>query len=535
MMVNAEAGRAPERDPQPPPTSAVPVRPDGASSGRAAMAEALAPACDADVVDGPSAALAVTDEGPDVSVWRNGPFLRLWLAQAITQTAHNALWYALMVLVEQISHSTTHLGVTILTVVIPSVLFGVPAGVLVDHLDKRWVLIVCNGLRAALMLGFVAIYAAQVHAALSVEWLLLALFGLSFVFSTVTQFFAPAETALIPALVHRTRLLQANSLFHITFIASQLAGLVLIGPLVVKLFGMTAFFIAVGMGLALSAVLVWPLPAPRETSPLSAVEEGRRVWRRLRHDVGELLYLLRHDAPIAWAMLHLTVGNTLALVVAMLAPKFVVTMVGLPAEDVVYVMAPAGVGMLIAAVALQHVGERLPKEKLVHLGLGALGAGLAIVGLLPGLWRLLPITRAPDAVEEPHQIATLTLPFISGSISVVVNTHEPQVTSLVAAIMAVTLVAGLGFAAIIVPAQTILQEQAPADSRGRIFAVQLMLSSVATVVPLLFIGGLADLIGTAWVFVGVGGGLLLLLAILEHHARRKRPLASAPAVGAVEA
>ena len=58
---------------------------------------------------------------------------------------------------------------------------------------------------------------------------------------------------------------------------------------------------------------------------------------------------------------------------------------------------------------------------------------------------------------------------------------------------------------------------------------------MATVIPLLFIGGLADLIGTAWVFVGVGVGLLLMLAILEQRGRRRGPLDGAPAVGTAEA
>jgi len=444
----------------------------------------------------------------DVSVWRNGSFLRLWAAQAITQTAHNALWYALMVVVEQRSHSTTHMGVTILTVVLPSVLFGVVAGALVDHWEKRRVLIVCNVLRALLMLGFIV----------ADQWLL-ALFTLSFVFSTVTQFFAPAETALIPALVHARRLMQANSLFHITFTASQLAGLVLIGPLLVKLFGVTVFFLLVGLSFVVSAFLVWPLPVSKEASTLSAAEEGRRVWRRLRKDLHELLVFLRGDREVGWAMVHLTVGSTLMLVVAMLAPNFVVSVLGISVEDVVYVMAPAGVGMLLAALALQHVATHVPKGVLIKFGLGAVGIGLLLVGLLPPLWQVLPWTRAPGAEDVPTQLATLPLPLINASINLVVGLHEPDLSTLIAAIMAVTLVAGMGFACIIVPAQTILQERAPVDSRARIFAVQLMLGSVASVLPLLFIGGIADLVGTTWVFLGIG---LVVLAFYYLQVRRVR-------------
>jgi MFS family permease len=91
---------------------------------------------------------------------------------------------------------------------------------------------------------------------------------------------------------------------------------------------------------------------------------------------------------------------------------------------------------------------------------------------------------------------------------VVVRLYPPEQSSLLLAVGALTLVAGLGFACVIVPAQTILQERAPADSRGRIFAVQLMLGSLASVIPLLGVGSLADQVGTPWVFVGLGGGLL---------------------------
>ena len=160
----------------------------------------------------------------------------------------------------------------------------------------------------------------------------------------------------------------------------------------------------------------------------------------------------------------------------------------------VYVMAPAGVGMLAAALSLQQLGARWPKDTLILFGLGAVGVPLFMVGLLPLLWSVLPFTR--DA------------------------TGGPDLASLKVAVMLATLVAGVGFACIIVPAQTILQERAPAASRGRIFAVQLMLGSVASVVPLLFIGEIADLVGTTWVFMALGVALVAFLVFLESRARR---------------
>src|SRR5579859_2331999 len=74
--------------------------------------------------DAPSAGYQqqLTAEG---SIWRNEHFLLLWLAQAVSQTAQNAIWYGIVVLVQQRSNSSTQLSVAVLTLIIPSVIFGV--------------------------------------------------------------------------------------------------------------------------------------------------------------------------------------------------------------------------------------------------------------------------------------------------------------------------------------------------------------------------------------------------------------------------
>src|SRR5690348_9991960 len=141
----------------------------------------------------------------DLSIWRNRHFLLLWLAQAISQTAQNAIWYGIVVLVQQLSHSSTQLSLAVLTLIIPSVIFGVLAGVYVDRWDKRTVLIATNVIRGGIAFAY-ALFGLGLGLPIA------ALFLINFVFSTVGQFFAPAETAMIPTVVARPRLLQANSL-----------------------------------------------------------------------------------------------------------------------------------------------------------------------------------------------------------------------------------------------------------------------------------------------------------------------------------
>ena len=148
------------------------------------------------------------DAFSDRAIWRNGQFVRLWIAQAISQTAQNAIWYGIMVLVQTRSNSSAHMSVAVMTLILPSVVFGLVAGAYVDRRDKRWVLIGTNVLRAVIMLGYVVF-----------TDLLALVYITNFVFSTIGQFFAPAEAAMIPAIVERRRLIQANSLFHLTFTA----------------------------------------------------------------------------------------------------------------------------------------------------------------------------------------------------------------------------------------------------------------------------------------------------------------------------
>ena len=72
-----------------------------------------------------------------------------------------------------------------------------------------------------------------------------------------------------------------------------------------------------------------------------------------------------------------------------------------------------------------------------------------------------------------------------------------------------------------VPAQTFLQERAPVELRGRVFAVQLMLSNFASIVPLLLLGGLADVIGVDRTLLLIG--LLIAVAGRDQRAHRAWP------------
>ena len=148
------------------------------------------------------ASLAAAERG----ILRNRAFLAIWAAQILSQVAANAVTSALIILVAEITHSNTSSSFLILLAIIPAVLFGIAAGMIVDRTDRRLMLIVTNALRAASIIPLLL-----VGTSLSVVYVV------NFLVATVTIFFVPAEAAMIPTLVRKRDLMAANSLFTFTF------------------------------------------------------------------------------------------------------------------------------------------------------------------------------------------------------------------------------------------------------------------------------------------------------------------------------
>ncbi len=419
-----------------------------------------------------SGGAATLERHPAESIWRNRPFMLLWIAQAISQTAQNAIWFALMVLIEEATHSSTQIGLAIVSFILPSVIFTVPAGVLVDRIDKRLVLVSTNWLRAIVVLGYL-VFSTSVGA----------IYAVTFVFSIISQFFLPAEAAMIPTLVGRDRLITANSLFNLTFTIAQLVGIVFLAPILIKLFGINTLFMLIAALFAICGVLVFPLPRGARHHVEGMAEEEIQAVRRFFTDLRETWTFLVTDRRAAVAMVVLTTGATLTLVVAMMAPRYVVTVVGVSSDNTVFVLAPAGFGMALGALIISRLTRSLAKEALVVGGTVGVAVGiglLAVVGPVAGF----PVPQALLA-----QVSALS----------------SSVITVVVAVMVIAAVTGFALSMVLIPSQTILQEQAPVASRGRIFAVQIMLGNLASLVPLIFLGGLADVIGVSWVL-----GLLAL-------------------------
>jgi MFS family permease len=426
-----------------------------------------------------------------LSVFRNSSFLRLWLSQAATQIGGNMVLYGLTVIVVNSTSSNTAVSLLILSFLVPAVLFSAVAGVYVDRIDRRLILVATNVLRG---LMFVALYLVGTNLAL--------ILLLNVAVSTVTVFFAPAEAAMIPVLVPRSQLLAANGVFTLTLNAAFALGFALLGPLVVNLAGPEAVILVVAALYFLAAAFCFTLPAsppPPDPAPHSrlAVGEAERAVSSTLSQLREGLSFIRSNRSIGWSLLYLGIAASLVGVLGVLGPDFAQSALGLDAKDFAVVVLPLGFGIVTGILLLNAYGRYLPRRRVIEGGLIALGALLAALSAAGPISRLLQRADAPGGLD-------LT-----------------SVTSLLAIVVVIAFFAGIAYGLVAIPSQTQLQEDLPEDVRGRVFGVLNMLVSVASFLPIIVVGPISDLVGTTTVIFAVA---LAVLAAGVASVLRRGPL-----------
>ncbi len=411
-----------------------------------------------------------------LDVFRNRPFLLLWLSQLFTQVGANMVMFALTAIILSTGSPSTAVSLLVLTFLGPAVAFSAVAGVFVDRVDRRLILVVTNLLRAG---AFVLIYLAGGN--------LLAIMVLSAVVSTITVFFAPAEAAMIPVVVPRNQLLSANGVFTITLNAAFAIGFALLGPLVAAVAGPPALILIVSACYLLAAGFCWTLPsappnAHSEGAP-GVVGESEAAVGSTVEQFREGITFIRTNPKVGWSLIYLGIAASLVGVLAVIGTRFATESLGLDANSFAVIVLPLGFGIVTGILILNSWGHLIPRRRIIEGGLIALGILLALLAMAGPIQRLL------------HGAASRT------GINALGN-----LTSLLAVAVAIALLAGMAYAFVAIPSQTQLQEDIPEDTRGRVFGILNMLVSTASFLPLLIAGPLVDLIGTT--------AVLLLVAVL---------------------
>jgi len=350
--------------------------------------------------------------------------------------------FALILHIYQLTNSTTAISLVLIASAIPSVLLGPFSGVFADRFNYKKILILTNFLR---FVAVVLLIFAQSN--------VLALLEIIFIISSVAQFFSPAEQASIPLIVPKEKLIAANSLIVTTTYATLLVGYSLAGP-IMRVSSPLFLFLICGLFYLIATLSVNRMTNYdlKETKPISLstlAPDIESIWKSTKEGIA---YSLK-NRQIFRMMAKLTVGWVALGSFVVLLPGFGTSVLSLPAELVgPYVIAPAGIGMIIAAYIL----ERRRKFNFDF------------------------------STNWPFLAVGLALLMFSGFKFY----HTFIFSRLIVTLLVIAL--GFGCSIIYISAQTFLHIKTEGHFRGRVFGIVSMLINLAMSIPALAVGGISD-------------------------------------------
>jgi DHA3 family macrolide efflux protein-like MFS transporter len=301
-------------------------------------------------------------------VLRNRNFLALWLGQVISQIGDSFTFLALLIMVNQLTGSTVSMGMMMISLTLPQLVFSFLAGVIVDRLDRRKIMIISDLLRGLLVLAFLTVRSAeQVYI----------LYIVGFLVSTVSVFFWPARTAMIPRIVEgEAKLLSANALSQTIRVVAILIGPALAGFLIAWV-GTSLAFIVDSLTYLVSAIAIMTITTCGDTLDQERIG-ARMLWQRFAEG---FFYMLRHGTVLG-IIVTLMVGLLGIGAIEVLFVPFLQGEFGVGPEGLGFTQTAQGIGMLFGSVLIGNLAARFRLTRIIAWAIALLGVSIAVCGLV---------------------------------------------------------------------------------------------------------------------------------------------------------
>jgi len=416
----------------------------------------------------PTEAIPIPSPVPDPLSMREvlaiAPLRRIWYAQTISVFGDFMALFAVITVMTFHLHATPQqiTGVQI-AYLLPIAILGIVSGVFVDRWPVKITLVASDYVRALLCLILLGVHNVYGFYAVMAS------------ISIFSSFFNPAQGIAIRSVVPMHGLRSANSLMQQAFFILRIVG----GP--VAIFVVTNFsakwnywmdsasFIASGTLIASialhiprkSSVVVTPEP---ETGDSAVVVKERTGIARILEDMKEGLSFIFHHAALLFVILALAAAMFVMGCFGPLIAVFVRD--SLKASPRVFSACSAciGVGLFLGMMALNAVAKKAKNTTLVYFGMGGIAAGTLLLALGPHI----------TLMHIPVDIAFTIIGCF---------------------------VIGFTCAGIIIPSQTMIQQETPQAMLGRVGSTVMSLIFSAQIAGLLLSGVLANYTSIRRVFI----------------------------------
>ena len=332
---------------------------------------------------------------PSRSLFRHPDFVKLWSAETISQFGTQVTFLALPLIAATVLNVTPfEFGLLATIEFLPFILLSLPAGVWVDRLRRRPILIAGDLVRAAALISIPVAFALD---ALTI-W---QLYAVGFINGCATVFFDVAYQSYLPSLVERDQIVDGNAKLQTSVSAAQITGPGIAGVIIGAVTAPFAILLD-SLSFVASAVFLFairrhePAPAPRVD------EQGKRP--SMRAEIAEgLRYVGRH--PFLRSIAATTgLSNFFSNVAFSILILYLVRELAFSPELLGLAFSIGSVGFLIGALLANRVAKRF-------------GVGPTIVAsaLTFGPSALL-VAIAPPALAAPLIAASVFINGLGGAI-----------------------------------------------------------------------------------------------------------------------
>lgn len=301
-------------------------------------------------------------------------FGRLWTAAAFSNLADGIGRTAVPLIATTLTRDPLAIAVIGALAFLPWLVFGLPAGMIVDRFDRRWIMAIANTLRGGVAL-WLAVLTVTGDISLWALWIGTLVFGLG------ETLFDNATNAVVPGLVTRAQLDRANGRMQAaqvtidSFISQPIAGVLFAVSLALPLWiGSAGYLVPIALALLLPLSAARPLRSESDGGGRAPAVPAREA----------IAYLWSHRYLRTMVLFTSLVGSAFAFAQAATILYFLDEQ-GVPAAAIGFVTAGIGVGALVGALLAPTLVARLGRGW-VMLGANIVAAGAMILtGLAPNV------------------------------------------------------------------------------------------------------------------------------------------------------